>query len=148
MKNKVINLFDKPKNIIPNQGESYSKLVEKFLEPFVKDFKDVEFYEDIFESAIFAWNAANMKLLIPNEENEPVFNSLDSNEVNVNLLKRMIDYKISHFKNYTNFIVDYELVETTGDPILRITSQGQDDYLKAMLENFDQEDEEGNENNL
>ncbi len=99
MKNKVINLFDKPKNIIPNQGENYSKLLEKFLEPFANDFKEVEFYEDIFESAIFAWNAANMKLLIPKEENEPVFNSLDSNQINVNLLKRMIDYKISHFKN-------------------------------------------------
>jgi hypothetical protein len=125
MKNKVINLFDKPKNVIPNQGESYSKLLEKFLEPFANDFKEVEFYEDIFESAIFAWNTANMKLLIPKEEGEVAFNSLDSNEVNVNLLKRMIDYKISHFKNYTNFITDYELVETTGDPILKITTPGQ-----------------------
>nr|MBP7471108.1 hypothetical protein [Flavobacterium sp.] len=62
MKNKVINLFDKPQIVVPNTGVKYSQLLEKFLEPFVDDFKDAEFYEDIIEFGINAWNAANMKL--------------------------------------------------------------------------------------
>ena len=140
MKNKVINLFNKPQIVVPNQGTKYSQLLEKFLEPFVNDFDDVEFYEDIFEFAINAWNSANMKLLLPKEENDAVFDDLESNDINVVLLNRMIDYKISHFKNYTNFIVDYDLEETIEDPILKITTQEQDAYLKAMLEQFNQED--------
>lgn len=140
MKNKVINLFNKPQIAIPNQGVKYSQLLEKFLEPFINDFDGVEFFEDIFEFAINAWNSANMKLLLPKEENDALFNTLENNDINVALLNRMINYKISHFKNYTNFIVDYDLEETIEDPILKITTQEQDAYLKAMLEKFDQED--------
>ncbi len=47
MKNKVINLFNKPKIVVHNTGVKYSQLIEKFLNPFVKDFKDVGFNEDI-----------------------------------------------------------------------------------------------------
>lgn len=140
MKNKVINLFKKPQIVIPNTGVKYSELLEKFLEPFINDFDDVEFHEDVIEYGISAWNSANMKLLLPKEQNDAVFDSLDSNEINVALLNRMIDYKISHFKNYTNFIVDYELKETNEDPILKITTQEQDSYLKSMFEQLDQED--------
>ena len=43
-----------------------------------------------------------MKLLLPKEENDALFNTLENNDINVALLNRMINYKISHFKNYTN----------------------------------------------
>lgn len=144
MKNKVINLFSKPHIVVPNTGVKYAQLLEKFLEPFVKDFEDVEFYEDIFEFAINAWNSANMKLLLPKEDNDAVFDTLEKDDIDVALLNRMIDYKISHFTEYTNFIVDYDFKETTEDPILKITTQEQDAYLKSMFEQFDQEDTVGN----
>ncbi len=143
MKNKVINLFNKPQIVVPNTGVKYSQLLEKFLEPFVDDFKDVEFYEDIIEFGINAWNAANMKLLLPEEENDDLPDALKDSDINVALLNRMIDYKISHFKEFTNFIVDYDLEETIGDPILKITTQEQDAYLKSMFEQFDQEENDG-----
>lgn len=145
MKNKVINLFDKPQ-IVPNPGVKYSQLLEKFLEPFMKDFEDVEFYEDIFEFAINAWNTANMKLILPKENSDEMFDALDNDDINVALLNRMIEYKINHFKNYTNFIVDYELKETIEDPILSITTQEQELYLKFMFEKFDLEDTENDYN--
>lgn len=144
MKNKVINLFSKPQIVVPNTGVKYSQLLEKFLEPFINDFDDVEFYEDIFEFAISAWNSANMKLLLPKEENNAVFDALEKDNINVVLLNRMIDYKISHFKKYTNFIVDYDLEETIEVPILKITTQEQDAYLKSMVEQFDEEDTQAN----
>ena len=144
MKNKVINLFDKPGMVLPNQGVKYSQLFEQYLEPFINDFEDVEFYEDIVEFGINAWNFGNMKLLLPNEDNDAAISSIESNNINLDLLKRMIDYKISHFKNHTNFIVDYELKETNEDPILSLTTQEQDAYLKSMFENLNQEDTAGN----
>jgi hypothetical protein len=144
MKNKVINLFNKPQIVVPNTGVKYSQLLEKFLEPFVDDFKNVEFYEDMIEFGINAWNSANMKVLLPKEENDAVFDALEKEDINIALFNRMIDYKISHFKNHTNFIIDYELEETIEDPILKITTQEQDAYLKSMFEQFDQEDTAGN----
>ncbi len=140
MKKKIINLFNKQQIVVQNTGVKYSQLLEKFIEPFMHDFDDVEFYEDIFEFAINAWNFANMKLLLPKGEDDAAFDSFKNEGINVTLLNRMIDYKISHFKNYTNFIIDYELEETIEDPILKITTQEQDNYLKTMLEQFDQED--------
>lgn len=144
MKNKVVNLFNKPQTVVPNQGVKYSQLLEKFLEPFVNDFNDVEFYEDIFEFAINAWNSANIKLILPEQGNDRAFDALQKNGVNIALLNRMIDYKISHFKKYTNFIVDYELEETNEDPILKITTQEQDTYLTSIMEKFEEEDTSAN----
>lgn len=145
MKNKVIDLFNKPKVVVPNPGVKYSQLLENFLQAFVDDFKDVEFYEDIIEFGINAWNSANMKVLLPQEEDDDdIFDALEKKDINVALLNRMMDYKISHFEQYTNFIVDYDLEETIEDPILKITTQEQDDYLKSMFEQFDQEEEAGN----
>jgi hypothetical protein len=143
MKKKVVNLFNKPQIVVPNQGIKYSQLLEKFLEPFINDFNDVEFHEDIIEFGITAWNLANMKILMPKEENDTTFDALESDGINVALLNKMIDYKISNFKKYTNFIVDYDLQETIEDPILKITTQEQDVYLKSMFEHFEEEDSKG-----
>ena len=76
----------------------------------------------------------------PRDDNDNAFNALENNGVNVALLNRMINYKISHFKDYTNFIVDYDSEETIEDPILNRTTQEQDAYLKSMFEQLGQED--------
>lgn len=138
MKNKIVNLFSNT-NLVKNQGVKYSQLLEKFLEPFVHEFKNAEFYEEIFDIGIIAWNTGNLELLLPKEELENVYNSVDLENSNTDLLKRMIDYKVSHFKNYTNFILDYELKETSGDPILSVVTQEQDVYLTGMLNEIDNE---------
>ncbi len=148
MKGKVINLFNKPQIVVPNQGEKYSELLEKFLKPFVNDFKDVETYEEIFEFAISAWNAANMKVILPKEGNDMLFDALESDDKYAVLLNKMIDYKISHFKKYTNFIVEYDLDGALESPILTITTQEQDVYLRSIFENFDQEDSGNNDANF
>lgn len=152
MKNKVINLFDKPQVVVQNEGVKYSGLIEKFLEPFINEFADVEFYEDVFEFAINAWNYANMKVLLPNEESDAAINALPGDDLDFVLLKKMIDYKISNFKEYTNFIVDYELNGTDNDPILSIITQPEEQYLSGMMrkmsEEFEEEPEEDFEDNF
>lgn len=142
MKNKVINLGNKSQTKVSNQGVKYSQLLVAFLEPFVDDFKEVEFHEDIFEFVINAWNSANMKLILPRSENNDELNVLEKEGIDVALLNKMIDYKLTHFKNYTNFIIDYALLETDEEPTLQVVTQEQDDYLESLLEKFDQEDSE------
>lgn len=144
MKNKVINLFNKPQVVVQNEGVKYSGLLEKFLEPFINEFADVEFYEDIFEFAINAWNFANMKIILPDNESDDVLNSVPRAEVDFVLLNKMIDYKILNFKEYSNFIVDYDLKETDGDPILSITTQPEEQYLAEMMSRMEEDTTENN----
>lgn len=138
MKDKVIQLFKKPQ-ILQNKGVKYSTLLEQFIEPFASEFTDIEYYEDIFEFAINAWNFGNMKLILPEGESDTVINAVNDQDMNVDLLKRMIAHKISHFKEYTYFIADYEIKETSGDPVLSVITQEQDAFLTNMVENMEAE---------
>lgn len=140
MKTKIINLFE-DKNTKPNLEVKYSELLEQFIEPFSKDFPDadfheLDFFEDFIDLAITAWNFANMKMILPDEENYSAINDLEGQGVDVQLLKRMIDFKIKNFKEYTDFIVDFEVEETDGDPILTVVSREQQAYLTAMLDDM------------
>lgn len=139
MKNKVINLFRN--KIIPNTGVKYSELLEQFMSPFVNEFREIEYIEDIFEFAINAWNFGNIKVLLPKGEFEKATNLIREKEINIVLLHKMIDYKISNFMKYENFIVDYELKEIKAgeDPILSIVTQGKEAYLANMMDALDNE---------
>ncbi|WP_310993899.1 hypothetical protein [Aequorivita marina] len=138
MKSKVINLFG-DKNVVHNQGVKYSELLEQFIEPFTSDFSEKEYYEDIIEFAINAWNFGNIKMLISEEGMDSVVNSVKGKDVNVDLLKRMVEFKMTNFKEYTNFITDYEVDRTGDNPILSIITQKRDQYLNSMMEDTEAE---------
>lgn len=141
MKKKVINLFGNHK-IVPNTGVKYSKLLEQFMNPFMRDFEDFEYIEDILDFAINAWNMANINSIMPNEDLEKTMNSVEQNKEDILLLKRMVTYKEAKFKAYTNFIVDFELKEVNdgGDPILSVVTQEEDAYLTNMVNTIEKND--------
>lgn len=138
-KNNVINLFDT--KIVPNTGVKYSELLEQFISPFVDEFGETEYVEDILEFAINAWNFGNMESILPKDEFKKLIKSIEEEEINVLLLQKMIDYKIYNFKKYNNFIVNYELKEVKAgeDPILSIVTQEKDTYLANMFDSLDNE---------
>ena len=133
MKSKVINLFG-DKAYSQNQDVKYAKLLEQFLEPFDSDFEDTEYYEDVMELAIAAWNFGNMKMLLPESESDDAINSMVDEDVDIELLTRMIALKIKTYKEFTNFIVDFNLEESNEGPVLTVTTQEQDAYLTALTE--------------
>jgi hypothetical protein len=139
IKDNVINLFGN--KIVPNTGVKYSKLLEQFISPFANEFRDTEYIEDIIEFAINAWNFGNMEILIPKGEFEKTTELIKEKEINIVLLRKMIAYKISNFKEYENFIVDYELkeVKTGEDPVLSIITQEKEAYLAIMMDSLDNE---------
>jgi len=137
MKNNVIDLFGN--KIIPNTGVKYSELLEQFMAPFTNEFLDVEYFEDIIDFAINAWNMANINSIMPNEDFEKALGSIQQEEESISLLKKMIAYKEDKFKEYTNFIVDFELKETSGDPILSVITQEEETYLSNMMDTLDNE---------
>ena len=55
-------------------------------------------------------------------------------------MKKLIDYKASHFKEYTNFIVDFEVKETNADPVLTVVTQEQETFLDMMLNEIKDEE--------
>ena len=144
MKNKIMNLFDGTR-VVQNKGVKYSTLLEQFIEPFKNDFADIDYYEDIFEFATNAWNFGNIKLLFPEEESDATLNTIidstEGHDINTDLLIRMIDYKVSHFKEYTNFIADFEIKETSGGPVLTVMTQEQDTFLATMYGAMEEQDE-------
>lgn len=139
MKDNVINLFGN--KIVPNTGVKYSELLEQFMSPFVNEFRDTEYIEDILEFAINAWNFGNIKVLLPKGEFEKATGLIKEKDINVALLRKMIDYKSTKFKEYDKFIVDYELKEAIAgeDPILSIVTQEKEAYLANMMDSFENE---------
>jgi len=140
MKNKAISLFGNNK-IVQNKGVKYSELLEQFIAPFVNEFRDTEYIEDIFEFAINAWNFGNMEIILPKGAFEKATDLIKEKEINIVLLRKMIDYKVSNFKEYENFIVDYELKEVKPgeDPVLSIITQEKEAYLANMMDSSDNE---------
>ncbi len=139
MKNNVIDLFGN-KNIVPNTGVKYSTLLEKFIAQFQNEFLDVEYFEDIIDFAINAWNMANINIIMPNEDFEKAMGSIEQEEEeSISLLKKMMEHKEEKYKVFTNFIVDFELKETSGNPILSVITQEEETYLSNMMNTLDNE---------
>lgn len=133
-KNKVINLFGN-KNVIPNTtGISYSALLDKFMAPFENDFSKDLYMEEIIEFATNAWNFGNMSLLVPKKEFEKTMALASADEdINYLLLKRMIANKVKNYKEFANFITDFELTEKNGKDILTVVTQSEENYLAEMM---------------
>jgi hypothetical protein len=111
------------------------------MTPFANEFKNLEYIEDIFEFAINAWNMANINSIIPNEDVGKSMNSIGQEHIDISLLKRMITHKEEKFKEYTSFIVDFELKEVNdgGDPILSVVTQEEEAYLTNMMSTLENE---------
>ena len=48
-------------------------------------------------------------VLMPLKDSEEAIKTVHDMSINRELMKKLIDYKASHFKEYTNFIVDFEV---------------------------------------
>lgn len=134
MKPKVINLFEKNKEA-QKQEYDYAKLLEQFMAPFKNDFEaleDFEYYEDLVEFAIGAWNIGNMKRIMLRNGFDDMPEPLDPNRPYADVQDRMIAYKLSNFSDFTQFFVHFEITETDGHPILNVITQEEDVFLSAM----------------
>lgn len=138
MNNKVIDLFANNK-VVPNKGVKYSTLLEQFISPFMDDFKEYDYLEDILTFAIHAWNFGNIKTIIPSEEFDKTRKDFPKMDIDVVLLNKMIDYKAEKFKEYEKFIVDFELEEVhNDDPTLSVITQEKEDYLTNMMDGIEE----------
>ncbi len=131
MKNETINLFEN--KIIPNTGVKYSVLFEQFIAKFENEFLNMQNIEEVFKFAISAWNFGNMKVIMTEDEFDKVTGLTQEKDADSVLILKMINYKVSEFKKYTNFIVDFDITETSAGPLLKIITEEEVQYLSKML---------------
>lgn len=79
-------------------------------------------------------------VLMPLKDSEEAIKTVHDMSINRELMKKLIDYKASPFKEYTNFIVDFEFKETNADPVLTVVTQEQETFLDMMLNEIKDEE--------
>ena len=131
-KGKVLNLFGDNK-IGQNKEEKYSTLLEKFISPFAHEFIAFEYQEDIFDFAINAWNFGNMSSIIDKKEFKEILSLAEDDDINYPLLKKMITHKVSNFKEFTNFIVDFEIEQINDILKLTVATEKEESYMTNMM---------------
>ncbi|MFB9057713.1 hypothetical protein ACFFU9_13275 [Mariniflexile ostreae] len=136
MKNKVIHLFN-DQNTNPKGEVDYSKLIGTFLAHFKKDFPEDLHIEDISEFTINAWNLANMSLILSSEEFDNILSSDSDVGQDTILLKKMITHKLSNFKAYDHFIVDYQITEGNDNLSIDVVTQTKELYIDALQNSFE-----------
>lgn len=141
-KNKVVNLFG-DRNNPQNSALNYSTLLDKFVNQFIDELKEFEYQEDAYEFAQNTWNLGNMRSILDASEFKNIIFSAKEDGEDYRLLEKMTSYKVKHFKEFTDFIVDFSFLEVKGVPKLKVTTQPEDDYLSEMLKmDFQEESSE------
>lgn len=146
MESKIINLFEKS----DNSEKKYSELLQQFITAFSADFSEADYFDEIIEFAMMAWNFGNMRVIAPKQDFEGIMAVAEQDDVDVVLLNKMIAYKVANFSAYSNFILDYEVEKTNEDTVLILTTQEEETYFAAMSENIEQDysQEEFKENHI
>ena len=114
----------KEKNI-ENTGAKYSEMLVQLVEQFDELLPETLTFEDTLEVGIEAWNLANNK--------ESLGSNLYKKELKAhnysNVIEKMVEYKLEHFAEYNNIIVDF----STENDILQIKSQTFEQHFNSLL---------------
>lgn len=139
MKNKIINLFSDNK-ILEDTGVKYAELLEEFIVPFSKEFIHKDYFEEVIDFGVKAWNMANINTCFPKSMFDKAFKSIDIDDGEVSLFNKMITYKMDNFNSYTNFIIEFELKEDIpgNNPKLSLLTQESEAYLAIMKSEIDE----------
>ncbi|RNL92268.1 hypothetical protein ED312_03655 [Sinomicrobium pectinilyticum] len=132
-KDKIRKLFENS-NTPRNTDVKYADAFNEFIIPFRNDFSESWDWEFIFYFALNAWNMGNLKMVIPEKD----FNRIiaprpgeDIGDINIELLKKMVDYKISHYNQYDRFITKFNFTgEEIGKQVLTVKTENRDTFVE------------------
>lgn len=112
--------------IIKNTGRKYSEMLSELIQKFDDELPEELTFEDTLEIGIEAWNLANNKEFL--ESKELYKKELKSYNYS-NVIEKMVLYKLEHFPEHNNVIVDYNIENET----LTITTQTQENYINSIF---------------
>ena len=133
-KTKVIDLFGGVIESGEDDDLMYSRLLNKFVAPFIERFPNDFAIEDIFQFGMNAWNMALLKKIVPKED----WRNMDSGsfmpEPEKTIMKQMLDIKGKEFDQYKRFISDLFLEEDTkGKIIPDVFTEDAEHFLEEMM---------------
>lgn len=114
------------KNIIENTGAKYSEMLMQIVKEFDEKMPVELTFEETLEVGIEAWNLANNKEFLMSRN---LYEQELASHKNHNIVDEMVNYKINHFSDFNNIIVDYS---TTND-ILQIKTQTQENHFNSII---------------
>ena len=122
--NKVIKMEEE--TIIRNTGPKYSEMLMELVQEFDEQLSSELTFEDTLEVGIDAWNLANNKEFLMNNN---LFEKELKNHNYHDVIDKMVDYKIERFPEYNNVIVDY----STANNILQVKIQTQENHFNSII---------------
>ncbi|WP_375334429.1 hypothetical protein [Flagellimonas sp. C4] len=112
--------------IIRNTGPKYSEMLMELVQEFDEQLSSELTFEDTLEVGIDAWNLANNKEFLMNNN---LFEKELKNHNYHDVIDKMVDYKIERFPEYNNVIVDY----STANNILQVKTQTQENHFNSII---------------
>lgn len=110
---------------IENKGAKYSEMLVKLVGQFDQLLPETLTFEDTLEVGIEAWNLANNKESLGADLYKKELRAHKYNDV----IEKMVDYKLEHFAEYNNIIVEF----STENDILQIKSQTFEQHFNSLL---------------
>lgn len=110
---------------IENTGSKYSEMLMQLVEQFDELLPETLSFEDTLEVGIEAWNLANNKASLGADLYKKELKAHNYSDV----IEKMVDYKLAHFAEYNNIIVDF----STENDILQIKSQTFEQHFNSLL---------------
>lgn len=114
----------KEKNI-ENTGAKYSEMLVQLVEQFDELLPENLTFEETLEVGIEAWNLANNKESIGVDLYKKELKAHNHSDV----IEKMVEYKLEHFADYNNIIVDY----STENHILQVKSQTFEQHFNSLI---------------
>jgi hypothetical protein len=114
----------KEKNI-ENTGAKYSEMLVQLVEQFDELLPETLTFEETLEVGIEAWNLANNKESLRTDLYKKELKAHNYSDV----IEKMVDYKLEHFADHNNIIVDF----STENDILQIKSQTFEQHFNSLL---------------
>lgn len=114
----------KEKNI-ENSETKYSEMLMHLVEQFDAQLPEILTFQETLEVGIEAWNLANNKVRI----GEDLYKKELKAQKHSDVIEKMVDYKLVHFANHNNIIVDF----STENDILQVKSQTFEEHFNSLL---------------
>jgi hypothetical protein len=108
-----------------NKGPKYSEMLMQLVENFDEQLPEELTFEDTLEIGIEAWNLANNK----SEWSDTIYQKGIKGHKYADVLDKMVSYKLEHFAEYNNIIVDF----STENDILQVKSQTPQEHFNNVL---------------
>ncbi len=110
---------------VDNTKRKYSDILIEIYNEFEVQFPESLEFEEVIQHCIDAWNIANY---IERKSKKGYANRVKEQKY-PEVMEKIVAYKLDHFKEYKNIIVDF----STENDILQIKSQTFEQHFKSLL---------------